>query len=54
MAKIRHNLRDHDAEIRKLLSDGVPQTRVAVRFNVTIEQLRYYIRTQGITPCSKR
>ena len=39
---MRHNLEYE--EVKKLIDIGVPKTKIAVRFNVTIEQLRYFLR----------
>ena len=39
---MRHNL-DYK-EVKRLVDLGVPQTRIARDLNVTIEQLRYFLR----------
>ena len=44
MAIIKHHLAEHAAKIKELYEEGVPTARLARRFGVTLEQMRYFVR----------
>lgn len=48
MAIIKHNLADHAKKIKELYEEGVPTARLARRFGVTLEQMRYFARINGL------